>query len=69
MDRRTFIGTIGSGLLACDQIAHAQPMSKIWRIGFLAGGARPPDGAVSAPLRKALQALVRAWIEALDSAG
>ena len=52
-----FISTIGSGLLAGNQIAHAQPASKVWRIGFLAGGARPPDGAVSAPLRKALQAL------------
>jgi len=57
MDRRTFIGTLGSGLLACNQIAHAQATSKVWRIGFLAGGARPPDVAASAPLRKALQAL------------
>ena len=57
MDRRTFIGTIGSGLLACNHIADAQPTSKVWRIGVLTGNARPPDGAVSAPLRKALQAL------------
>jgi len=57
MDRRTFIGAIGSGLLVCTRVADAQPTGKVWRIGVLTGTARPPDGAVSAPLRKALQAL------------
>jgi len=57
MDRRTFIRTVGSGLLACTCIVDAQQTGKVWRIGFLGGGARPPDGAAPAPLRKALQAL------------
>jgi putative ABC transport system substrate-binding protein len=37
--------------------AVAQQTGKVWRIGFLAKGPRPPDGTVPAPLRKALQAL------------
>jgi putative ABC transport system substrate-binding protein len=35
----------------------AQQQGKVWRVGFLAGGVRPPDGASPAPLREALQAL------------
>jgi putative ABC transport system substrate-binding protein len=35
----------------------AQQATKVWRIGYLAKGVRPPDGAPPAPLRKALQAL------------
>jgi putative ABC transport system substrate-binding protein len=37
--------------------AAAQQATRVWRIGFLAKGPRPPDGAVPAPLRKAMQAL------------
>jgi putative ABC transport system substrate-binding protein len=48
---------VGTGLLAYAHIAGAQQTGKIWRIGFLAGGVRPPDGAVPAPLREKLQAL------------
>ena len=36
---------------------HAQQAGKVWRIGFLAGGARPADGSVPAPLREAIRAL------------
>jgi putative ABC transport system substrate-binding protein len=57
IDRRTFIGIAGSGLLACAHIAGAQQVGKVWRVGFLAGGARPPDGAAPAALREELQAL------------
>ncbi len=57
MDRRTFICIVGSGLLACTHIAGAQQTGKVWHIGFLAGGVRPPDGAIPAPLREELQAL------------
>ena len=57
MDRRTFVGIVGSGLLACARIAGAQQTGKVWRVGFLAGGVRPPDGAAPAPLREELQAL------------
>ena len=58
MERRAFVGFLGSGLLACSQIAGAQQTGKIWRMGFLAGGIRPPDGALPAPLREQLQAQV-----------
>ena len=34
MDRRAFLGTVGSGLLAAPLAAEAQP-GKVWRIGYL----------------------------------
>jgi putative ABC transport system substrate-binding protein len=37
--------------------ASTQPHVKVWRVGFLSGGARPPDGLLPAPLREALAAL------------
>ena len=57
MDRRKFIGIVGSGLLACSQILGAQQSGKVWRVGFLASGVRPPDGAAPTPLRAELQSL------------
>jgi len=57
MDRRTFVGIVGSGLLACTHVVGAQQTGKLWRVGFLAGGIRPPGGVVPAPLREELQAL------------
>ena len=35
----------------------AQPRTKTWRVGFLSGTARPPDGAPPAALRQALHDL------------
>jgi len=57
MDRRAFIGAVGSGLLGCAHMVAAQQTDKVSRIGFLAGGVRPPDGSIPAPLRGELQAL------------
>jgi len=57
MERRAFIGTIGIGVLACARVANAQQTGKVWRVGFLGNGARPPDGAAPAQLRQTLQAL------------
>ena len=37
MDRRRFIGTIASGLLAAPLAALSQPAARIARIGFLSG--------------------------------
>ncbi|HEV8581437.1 MAG TPA: ABC transporter substrate-binding protein [Thermoanaerobaculia bacterium] len=54
--RRAFIGALAGGVLA-PLSAGAQQAAKVWRIGFLAGGARTPDGAPPAALRQALQAL------------
>jgi putative ABC transport system substrate-binding protein len=57
MERRTFIGIVGSGLLACAHIAGAQQTGKVSRVGFLANGVRPPDGAAPVPLREELRSL------------
>ncbi len=57
MNRRKFIGTVGGVLLAAPIAAKAQKAGKIWRIGYLAGGARTSDGAPPAALRQALQEL------------
>jgi putative tryptophan/tyrosine transport system substrate-binding protein len=35
MDRRTFIGSVGSGFLAMPLGALAQQQGKVWRVGFL----------------------------------
>jgi putative ABC transport system substrate-binding protein len=45
---------IAGGLLAAPLAAEAQPSGKVWRIGYLAGGARTADGAPPAALRQAL---------------
>ena len=57
MQRRTFIVWIGGSLLAAVSVVRAQQAAKVWRIGFLSGGARPPDGAPPAALRQATQEL------------
>ena len=43
MDRRGFIYTLAGGLLAAPLAAEAQPAGKVWRIGFLWGGALNPS--------------------------
>lgn len=57
MNRRAFLHTLTGGLLAVPLIARAQPKTKTWRVGFLSGGGRSPDGAAPLPLRRALQDL------------
>jgi len=57
MERRAFIGILGGALLAGANVADAQQSGKPWRVGFLGGGVRPPNGAVPAPLREQLQSL------------
>ena len=55
--RRTFLGSLAGGLLAAPLAAGAQQAGKVWRIGYLAGGARTPDGLLPAELRQALREL------------
>ena len=57
MDRRNFARLAAAGVFGASLAAAAQPAGKVWRIGFLNGGARPPDGAPPVALRKALQTL------------
>lgn len=57
MDRRSFVAGVVLALAAGPLAATAQPRGRIWRVGFLSGAARPPDGAVPLPLRQALQGL------------
>jgi putative ABC transport system substrate-binding protein len=57
MDRRTVILTVGASLLAAPFASRAQKPVKVWRIGLLANGARPPDGAPPAAFRQALEEL------------
>lgn len=56
-DRRTFLAVASVALLGPSIRAAAQQPARIWRIGFLAKGPRPPDGGAPAPLRKTLQGL------------
>src|SRR5438132_10788155 len=57
MDRRTVILSLAGSVLATPFASHAQRPAKVWRIGFLSGGARPADGAPPAALRQALEEL------------
>jgi len=54
ISRRVFISMMAGGLFAASLAAEAQPVSKVWRIGYLANGARTPDGGPPAALRQAL---------------
>ena len=45
---------VGGALLPTPSITAAQPRARTWRIGFLSGGARPPDGAPPKALRQSL---------------
>jgi putative ABC transport system substrate-binding protein len=57
ISRRRFIGVLAGGAFASLRDAKAQQPAKVWRIGFLGGGARTSDGAPPDALRQALQAL------------
>ena len=54
--RRAFLGTLAGGVLV-PLSASAQQAGKVWRIGWLHGAARTPDGAPPPALRQALQDL------------
>jgi len=56
MNRRAFVSGLGA-VLAAPQAAAGQSARKSWRLGFLAFGTRPADGAPPLVLRQALQEL------------
>jgi len=58
MERRHFVSLAVAAVLGLTRAASGQTAAgKVWRIGFVSGAPRPPDGAVPAVLRKALQEL------------
>jgi putative ABC transport system substrate-binding protein len=57
MDRRTVILAVGASFLAAPLTGHAQKPAKVWRIGTLTNGGRPPDGGPPAAFRQALEGL------------
>lgn len=54
--RRKLLVAISMSTLA-PFFCFAQQQSKVWRVGFLQGGPRPPDGLPPAVLRKSLEEL------------
>jgi len=52
MKRRTFVVASVAGLVLT---GAAKAQTKVYRVGFLSGGGRTPDGAPPAPLREALR--------------
>jgi len=52
MDRRTFIRTVAASLLAAQAAAEAQPVAKVWHLGYLG----PTSAAASATRIQALRA-------------
>jgi putative tryptophan/tyrosine transport system substrate-binding protein len=56
MNRRAFVTGLGA-VLAAPLGASSQPSARMWRVGFLSGGGRTPDGAPPLALRNALRDL------------
>ena len=52
VDRRTFIGTLASGLLALPYATFAQQPTKLYRIGVLGGNDGAPWQAFARGLRE-----------------
>jgi len=57
MPRALLAVLLALALLASPPHGDAQPRTKTWRVGFLSGGARPPDGLPPPVLRQALHDL------------
>jgi putative ABC transport system substrate-binding protein len=56
MDRRAFVIS-GVAAITAPLGAEAQRPGKVWRVGFLSGGARPADGSLPSALRQGLRDL------------
>lgn len=52
-----FAVVLALSLFLAPLAAEAQPAARMWRIGYFAPGAQPPDALPPAPLREGLQAL------------
>jgi hypothetical protein len=49
MNRRTFLSALSSCLLAAPLAAEAQQVGRVYRLGLLSPGGRPPPGTTSGP--------------------
>jgi putative ABC transport system substrate-binding protein len=72
VDRRAFLGTLASGLLAAPLAVGAQQARKVWRIGVMfveastnvTSGARVPEGLLKGPFGSVVDGLKDlGWIE------
>jgi putative ABC transport system substrate-binding protein len=57
IDRRTFISGISVGLFAAPRAIEAQPVGKVYRLGFLSPGGQPPAGTSGGYIEKMLREL------------
>ena len=57
MDRRVFIGTLASGLLAAPLAGEAQQAGKVYRIGFLGNSTAALEAHLVGPFREGLREL------------
>jgi putative ABC transport system substrate-binding protein len=63
-DRRTFLGTLASGLLAAPLAAGAQQAGKVYRIGFLGNSTEALEANLVGPFREGLRE--RGYVEGRD---
>ena len=59
--RRTFLGTLGGGLLVAPRLAPAQPAGRVVRIGFLSASPGSPNAPTVVAFREGLRDL--GWLE------
>src|SRR5258705_1263261 len=57
LDRRTFIGTVASGLLAAPLAVEAQSVGKVWRIGYVGNSSTALESELVAAFRQGLRDL------------
>src|SRR6185437_15715345 len=65
MDRRSFIGTLGGGLLAAPLVGEAQPTGKIYRVGLIF--TTSPVSVMAGP--EPVHPLFRAFVQSLRALG
>jgi ABC-type uncharacterized transport system substrate-binding protein len=57
LDRRTFVGVFGGGLVIARSVAEAQPAAKVYRVGFLLGATAESVASLFSAFDEGLRAL------------